>query len=67
MQKIIDKINDKKEFIHSFKELKKTLIETSKYPFENSIFQYFDFISWVESKIENKSFTEIIKSKNHLI
>ncbi len=32
-------------------------------PYEKGAFEYFDFISWLESKIENRPFAEIIKEK----
>jgi len=32
-------------------------------PFEKRAFEFFDMISWLESKIEKKSFAEIIKDK----
>lgn len=46
-----------------FKEFKNECILLSKDPFEKKVFVYFDFISWLESKIENKSFTGILKEK----
>ncbi len=35
----------------------------SEDPFENRLLELFDFISWVESKIENRSFGDIIRKK----
>ena len=55
------KLNAKKEFITAFKELRKELIKLSQDPYEAKAFEYFDFISWLDSKIENRAFAEIIK------
>ncbi|MCC6689976.1 MAG: hypothetical protein IT235_00445 [Bacteroidia bacterium] len=55
-------INHKNEAIPVFKELKNTLKELFKDPFEARITEYFDFMSWIDSKIENRSFNEIKKA-----
>ena len=57
------KIKNNDQLINAFKFLKKELIPISKDPFEKKAFEYFDFISWFESKIENKNFGEIVKRK----
>ena len=44
-------------------EWKKELEKIFKDPFEQGGIQDFDFISWLESKIENKSFGEIVRRK----
>lgn len=46
-----------------FMELKKNLEQLSKDPNEKHALNYFDFISWLESKIEGHSFAEILKRK----
>jgi tetratricopeptide (TPR) repeat protein len=43
--------------------LRQDLIRLSEVPEERVIFQYFDFLSWVDSKIENKPFAEVIRTK----
>ncbi|NRD21734.1 hypothetical protein HNV10_00680 [Winogradskyella litoriviva] len=48
---------------NAFKELHKTLIAYEDHPFERRAFLYLDIISWLESKIENKPVSEIIKTK----
>ena len=63
IRKKIPKIITDKERIVVFKELKIELEEITKDPFEKKALEYFDFISWLESKIENKSFAEIVKEK----
>lgn len=46
-----------------FKELKKEIMEITKNNFEKKALDYFDIISWVESKIEHRSFAEIVRQK----
>lgn len=46
-----------------FKILKKKLIEVAKDPYEKRPFLYFDIISWLESKIENRSVAEVISER----
>lgn len=43
-----------------FEKFRTELIELFKNPNEAQFLKYFDIISWVESKIENKSFIEVI-------
>lgn len=57
------KINSDTELIISFKRLKNRLVELSKDPLEQSALDYFDFISWLESKIEKRPFVEIVMRK----
>jgi len=56
-------INTKKKLIEAFKELKEQIQEISTDPFEGKILLAFDFISWLESKIQNRPFAEIVKEK----
>lgn len=57
------KANGPAEQKNAFKELEKQLITLSTNKFEAKVFSYFDFISWVKSKIENRSFAEVVKEK----
>ena len=50
----------------AFKEFKKVAIEIIKNDFEKKALEYFDLISWLESKIENRSFAEIVREKGNL-
>ena len=59
MIKKIRRNNIKKEFFL----LKEKLILLSKNKYEQHAFEYFDYISWLESKIENKSFAEVVRGK----
>jgi len=65
IRKKLPKINIsvKKELIDVFEKLRKEVIEISKEPFEQKALEYFDFISWLESKIENRPFMEVLKEK----
>ena len=54
-------INSQQDLIVAFKELKTDLQEITKNPFEERALVYFDFISWLESKIESRSFAEIVR------
>lgn len=51
--------NLKKQFV----DLKKQMLRLESNKYERRAFLYFDIISWLESKIENKSVQEIIKEK----
>ena len=63
IRKKIPKIKSQNELIDEFKKLKIEIKEITKDPFERKVLEYFDFISWLESKIENRPFAEIVKEK----
>lgn len=46
-----------------FVELHKNMLRISKLKYEKRAFIYFDMISWLESKVQNKPIQEIIQSK----
>ncbi|HMS33239.1 MAG TPA: hypothetical protein PKC91_04060 [Ignavibacteria bacterium] len=54
-------IDDDKMFIYN--EWKKELSAISDDILEIKAFDYFDFISWLESKLGKKSFAEVVKAK----
>ncbi|MBI3501961.1 MAG: hypothetical protein HY063_09210 [Bacteroidetes bacterium] len=60
----IIKTESRKEKNNYFIELKKQLIFLTDSPSEKQSFDYFDYISWAESKIENKKFAEVIHGKS---
>jgi len=62
MKKLIntDKSDDK---MFIYKTWKKELLNVSDDILEIRAFEYFDFISWLDSKITNKKFQEIVKNK----
>ncbi len=51
------------ELRNRFKTLLQNLIPLSQDPYEKRAFIYFDILSWLESKIENRDIQEIIKEK----
>ncbi len=57
------RIGDKKILIGEFKKSRKQLQELSSDPYENTALSYFDYISWLDSKIEGKSFAEIVEKR----
>lgn len=62
IRKLINaKLDDDKTFI--FIEWKKELSSISDDILEINAFEYFDFISWLDSKIKKKSFAEVLKGK----
>lgn len=54
--------NSKKELIRFFKELKVELREITRDAFEARALEYFDFISWLDSKIQNRPFADIVST-----
>ncbi len=56
-------IFDNKQVNHAFSNLKKN-IETECLDARNSIhLDYFDFVGWIDSKIENRPFAEVVREK----
>ncbi|MBI4945971.1 MAG: hypothetical protein HY840_06180 [Bacteroidetes bacterium] len=47
----------------AFRELKISLLKLMKDQMEKAALEDFDFLSWVESKIENKTFAEVVRQK----
>lgn len=56
--------NNKQEYRNLLIQTRKELLKLSKDKEESRTLYFFDFISWIESKIEQKSFAEIVKQKN---
>ncbi len=54
-------IDSQTKLVKAFKELYEELIPLTKDPAEKNAFAYFDIISWLESKIQNKPFNEVVK------
>ena len=59
----LPKVNTHSELIEVFKRLHKELVQLSKDPLERRFLDGFDFISWLEGKIENRPFGEIVREK----
>lgn len=55
--------NSKKELLASFSELREELLVLLRDPYEARAFEYFDFISWLDSKIEGRSFGDVVREK----
>jgi len=47
----------------TFSKLRQELVIIAKDPFEKTILEYFDFISWLDSKNQKRPFAEIVKEK----
>lgn len=54
---------DKKNLRKEFQNFRNELIRITKDPKEQKALIYFDLFSWVESKIENKSFAAVVQEK----
>ena len=63
ISKELPTIHSDKELLKSFESLLIKMKAIANDPFEQRAFDYFDFISWVESKVENRPFAEIVKEK----
>jgi hypothetical protein len=50
--------------IELFSKLRNKLLPLVNHPQEKIYFKYFDFISWLESKIQGQSFQDILQKKN---
>ena len=57
------KVKSAEESESAYAELHQQFLELAEDPFEKTAFEYFDFISWAESKSVGKSFVEIVKEK----
>jgi tetratricopeptide (TPR) repeat protein len=58
----LSKVPGDKEMKQVFLEIKTDLARISKDPFEKPAFEYFDLISWLESRIEGKDLGELIRN-----
>ena len=58
------KVNNRKEFTVVFVSLKEKLNKVFKDPYEARALEYFDYMAWLNSKIEGKSFEEILKAES---
>ena len=60
----LNNIRSSKDQIEAFKALKEELIEICNDHMEARFLELFDIISWLESKIENRSFEEVLREKS---
>lgn len=63
IRKKIHNANSKKELLTAFGELKSQIEMLAQDPAEEEALRYFDFVSWLESKIQGKDFAEVVKEK----
>lgn len=64
IRKELPEINySEKALIKSFEVLLTKIKTLTKNPFERRALDYFDFVSWLESKIKGISFAEVVKEK----
>ncbi|MFZ5553137.1 MAG: hypothetical protein ACOZCO_08490 [Bacteroidota bacterium] len=61
----IMRVRDKEDEENVYVKLLSELNTLSDDNFEKSAFEYFDFVSWAESKVNGKDFKEIVKKKAH--
>lgn len=61
--KKLPRILNRAELLAAFTELKHELEVIASDPYEERVFEYFDFISWLESKIIKKPFAEVLRAK----
>ncbi|TAL61555.1 MAG: hypothetical protein EPN85_04540 [Bacteroidetes bacterium] len=59
----LPKTNTQEEQIHAFQKFKNRIAPLANDPYEKSPFEFFDYISWLESKIENRPFAEVVRQK----
>jgi hypothetical protein len=62
IRKLIN-VHSQKESLRFFKQLKLELEPIVRDPLEEKFLVYFDIMSWLESKIDNKKFADVVKSK----
>jgi hypothetical protein len=60
------KIKDEERITDAYLELKQELLPLEQDQFEKTAFEYFDFISWAESKVSGRTFKEVVTEKAKL-
>lgn len=63
LKKELPRAVTRKKLLHAFEKLRTQLLPLKKDPYERNAFFNFDYISWLESKIENRPFTEVVREK----
>lgn len=59
----ISRAKTREDRIAAFRELKKKFTPLVNRPHERAYFKYFDFLSWIEGRIREKSYAEILQSR----
>jgi hypothetical protein len=62
IKKLLNSKSDE-DRIYIYRTWEKELLKFTDDKLEINVFEYFDFLSWLRSKISGKNFTEIIKTK----
>ena len=57
-------VNNKKGLLFKLKQLLSDLEKLKDDPYEKIMFSYFDYSSWIKSKIENVPFSQVLREKN---
>jgi uncharacterized protein (UPF0335 family) len=63
IRKQLPGITTRKQLVHAFGGIKSELELLMNDPYESSLLHYFDIIRWLESKVENKSFREVLSAR----
>jgi hypothetical protein len=63
IRKKMNHIYTPKDELEAFTQLREEFIALKDDPYERKAFEYFDYISWLDSRIEKRSFEEIVKEK----
>lgn len=59
----LSRVKTRQQTIESFKLLKEELLAVCDDPLEKNALEYFYFIPWIDSKIQNRIFAELVKEK----
>jgi tetratricopeptide (TPR) repeat protein len=57
------RFNTEKELLEGFRDLKYRIDKITEDPYEKVALDYFNITAWLESKIDNKSFAEVVREK----
>ncbi|HEY0029389.1 MAG TPA: hypothetical protein VGC65_01425 [Bacteroidia bacterium] len=63
IRKKMPTIYNAKQQKQAFIELREEVSQLADHPYESKAFEYFDYIAWLDSKIEEKSFEKIVQEK----
>jgi hypothetical protein len=63
IRKKMPRITNVKQQIQAFEELRNAFTGIVNDEYESKAFEYFDYISWLDSKIQHKSFAEVVREK----
>ena len=64
IRKKLIRMNSGDDLVELLKGLREQLLAIQKDPFEGRPLEYFDLISWINSKIENRPFAEVLMEKS---